>query len=162
MKYIPGRKAGSSPAPAREGGWSGFDFVGTILSFAGLGLLIYGLNNGNKHGWLSPLVVGCLALALIIIGVFIAWERRHKDPLLHLDLFLDLRYAFALVATFLAYMLISGNAFLMPFYLEVVKGLNAQAAGMMLLIYSIIYVILSPVSGGFPTGSTRPSCAASP
>lgn len=147
MKYIPGTKPGSSSAPEREGGRKGFDFLGAILSFAGLGLLIYGLNNGNKEGWLSPLVIGCLVSSLILIGVFVAWERRHRDPLLHLDLFLDSRYAFALIATFLVYMLISGNAFLMPFYLEVVKGLNAQAAGMMLLIYSIIYVILSPVSG---------------
>lgn len=146
-RYIPGKKASEGPAQAREGERKGFDVPGTVLSFAGLGLLIYGLNNGNKHGWLSPLVVGCLACALVVIGFFILWERRHKDPLLDLGLFLNPRYTFALVATFLVYMLISGNAFLMPFYLEVIKGLNAQAAGMMLLIYSIIYVILSPVAG---------------
>lgn len=147
-RYIPGRKkADERPVEAQEGGKRGFDFIGTILIFAGLGLLIYGLNNGNKEGWLSPLVVVCLASAMVVVAFFIVWERRHKDPLLHLELFLNPRYTFALIATFLAYMLISGNAFLMPFYLEVIKGLNAQTAGMMLLVYSIIYVILSPVSG---------------
>jgi len=144
-RYIP--STGPDRGPAQETGGGRFDFLGTVLSFAGLGLLIYSLNNGNKYGWLSPVVIGALAGAVVIIGFFIFWEKRHKNPLLHLELFLNPRYTFALVATFLVYMLISGNAFLMPFYLEVMKGLNAQAAGLMLLIYSIIYVILSPVAG---------------
>ena len=48
MKYIPGTKPGSSSAPEREGGRKGFDFLGAILSFTKLKLLIYNLNNDNK------------------------------------------------------------------------------------------------------------------
>jgi MFS family permease len=71
-RYIPGRKkADERPVEAQEGGKRGFDFVGTVLIFAGLGLLIYGLNNGNKEGWLSPLVVVCLASATVVIALFI-------------------------------------------------------------------------------------------
>ena len=141
IKYIP-----DTGHVKKEQG-QGFDSMGVVLSFAGLGLFVYGLNNVDEHGWFAPIVIGCLALAFVIICVFVFWEKRHRNPLLDLGLFLNPRYTFALVATFLAYMLISGNAFLMPFYLQMVKGLSAQAAGMMLLVYSIIFVILSPVAG---------------
>lgn len=143
-RYIPhGEKTKDSaagPAPT-------FDFFGAILSFAGLGLLLWGVNRADDKGWLSPMIVGCLALAFVILLFFIWWEGRHPDPLLDIGLFRAPTYTFALVAAFFAYMLISGNAFLMPFYLEIVKGLNAQTTGMVLLSYSIIYVCLSPVAG---------------
>jgi len=47
----------------------------------------------------------------------------------------------------MAYLLISGNAFLLPFYLETIKGLNPQKTGMILLLYSVIYFFLSPYAG---------------
>ncbi len=145
-KCIPDTNAADAGHVEKRQG-QGFDFLGAILSFAGLGLLLYGLNRGEDHGWLSPIVIGTLLSGLVLIGLFILWEKRHEDPLLDIGLFLNPRYTFALVATFLAYMFLSGNAFLIPFYLEVVKGLNAQTAGMLLLVYSIIYVFLSPVAG---------------
>jgi len=146
MKYIPNAAEGGDEHPGKEPA-KGFDFLGTILSFAGLGLLLYGVNRGDQDGWLSPLIIGCLSAAVALIVLFVFWEKHHKNPLLDMSLLLNLRYTFALVATFMAFMLISGNAFLMPFYLEAVKGLNAQTAGMLLLVYSIIYVVLSPVAG---------------
>lgn len=130
----------SSPAPK-------FDCVGAVLSFAGLGLLLWAVNRAGDKGWLSPVIVACLALAFAVIFFFVWWEARHPDPLLDIRLFTAPTYTFALVAAFFAYMLISGNAFLMPFYLEIVKGLNAQVTGMVLLSYSVIYVCLSPVAG---------------
>ncbi len=146
MRYIPDSVAARDKDPGGKPA-QGFDFLGAVLSFAGLGLLLYGLNRGDTYGWLSPAIVGCLTGAFVLIVLFVFWEKRHKNPLLDVSLFLNLRYTFALIATFLAYMLISGNAFLMPFYLEVIKGLNAQTAGLILLVYSVIYVVLSPVAG---------------
>ena len=40
-----------------------------------------------------------------------------------------------------------GNAFLMPFLLELAKGLSPERAGMMLMIYSITFMALSPLTG---------------
>jgi predicted MFS family arabinose efflux permease len=47
----------------------------------------------------------------------------------------------------MAYLLIAGNAFLLPFYLELVKGLSPSKTGLILLIYSLIYVFVSPYAG---------------
>lgn len=123
-----------------------FDLAGAALSFAGLGLLIWAINHVNERGW-SPVIIGSLVSASVLIAVFIWWEVRHTSPLLDMRLFSRPRYTFALIATFFAYMLISGNGMLLPFYLDIVKGLNAQETGMVLIAYSVIYVILSPVAG---------------
>lgn len=146
LKFIPDTDPSEDGRPRKKRGRS-FDILGVLLSFSGLGLLLFGLNRGDEHGWLSPLITGSLFGAVLLLVIFVLWEKHHKDPLLDVGLFLNPRYTFALTATFLAYMLISGNAFLIPFYLEIVKGLNAQTAGMVLLVYSIIYVFLSPVAG---------------
>lgn len=123
-----------------------FDLVGALLSFAGLALLVWGINHVNERGW-SPVIIGCLASASALIAVFIWHETRHPSPLLDMRLFSRPKYTFALIATFFAYMLISGNGMLLPFYLDIVKGLNAQETGMVLIAYSVIYVVLSPVAG---------------
>lgn len=144
MRCIPGTR--TTGRAARQGKSQAFDLTGAVLSFAGLGFLIWGINRVEERG-LSPVVVGCLGLAAILIVVFIWWEMRHPDPLLDMRLFSRPKYTFALIATFFAYMLISGNGLLLPFYLDIVKGLNAQQTGMVLIAYSVIYVALSPVAG---------------
>ncbi|MHB8110249.1 MAG: DHA2 family efflux MFS transporter permease subunit [Syntrophorhabdaceae bacterium] len=131
----------------RHAAHSRFDLPGAVLSFTGLGLLLWGFNRADDKGWLSPVIIGCLVLALVILCFFVWWEGRHPNPLLDIRLFRNPAYTFALVAAFFAYMLISGNAFLLPFYLDIIKGLNAQTTGMVLLSYSAIYVCLSPIAG---------------
>ena len=143
-RFIPGPKEDKERAP-REGPRA-FDFTGAVLSFTGLGLFVWGINHLNERGW-SFETVGSLGLALVLIAFFIWWELRHADPLLDMRLFSRPKYTFALIATFFAYMLISGNGLLLPFYLDIAKGLNAQKTGMVLIAYSIIYVALSPVAG---------------
>ncbi len=40
-----------------------------------------------------------------------------------------------------------GNGFLMPFYLELAKGLSSAAAGLVLLVYAATFMVLSPFTG---------------
>ncbi len=145
MRCIPEARA-IKEEPGQQGKSQAFDLTGAILSFAGLGLLIWGINHVHGRGW-SLLIVACLGSALALIAIFVWWETRHANPLLDMRLFSRPKYTFALIATFFAYMLISGNGMLLPFYLDIVKGLNAQQTGMVLIAYSVIYVALSPVAG---------------
>ncbi len=143
-RFIPGPDDRGGKTVRGEG--QPFDFTGAAVSFAGLAFFIWGINHLNTRG-LSPETVGCLGLALISLGFFAWWELRHDDPLLDIRLFSRPHFTFALIATFFAYMLISGNGILLPFYLDVVMGLNAQQTGMVLIAYSVIYVALSPAAG---------------
>ena len=53
------------------------DFVGNLLSLGGLSSLIYGLINGGSRGWTDARVLGTIIGSVIIIGLFILWERAH-------------------------------------------------------------------------------------
>jgi DHA2 family multidrug resistance protein-like MFS transporter len=63
------------------------DILGNLLSLAGLAMLIYGLNTGGSRGWTDALVLGTIISSVVLIGLFIFWERRASQPLLDLGFF---------------------------------------------------------------------------
>ncbi len=137
---------GGNPS-CRAGSKERFDFPGALFSFFGLSALLYGISMAKELGWRSPLIMGCFLLAVVLLGLLILRELNCSSPLLDLRLFKNIRFSFALCATFMAYMFITGNAFILPFYLKTTKGLNSQQIGLVLLVYSLIYVFMSSRAG---------------
>lgn len=142
-RYIPDED-GSRSRDLRK---AGFDILGAGLSFAGLALLVYGLNTGREFGWTSPRIMGCFALAIVLLAAFLIREIKCDEPLLDLRLFKKFRFSAAIASTFFAYMLLSGNSFLLPFYLELGKELPTVTVGLVLMIYSVIYMAAGPWAG---------------
>jgi predicted MFS family arabinose efflux permease len=124
-----------------------FDFSGAILSFILLSTLFCCNIIGNKQGWISLPILLLTGVFIITLFFFITHEKKHEDPLLDLDILKNSKFSFVLSATMMAYMLIAGNIFLLPFYLELIKKLSPSGTGMILLVYSLIYVFLSPYAG---------------
>jgi EmrB/QacA subfamily drug resistance transporter len=134
--------------PERDGPGPRLDWVGSLLSAAGLALLVFGVLQASNWGWLAPrsspiepfgfsltpFVIG--AGALVLAG-FAAWERRRErlgqDPLVHLPL-LRIPQLRGGVAMFLAQNLIlMGVFFTIPLFLQVVQGLDALETGVRML-----------------------------
>ncbi|MCX5813368.1 MAG: MFS transporter [Proteobacteria bacterium] len=124
-----------------------FDFPGAILSFIALSSLFYFNVVGNKDGWISFKTFASIGVFLMALFFFVTHEKRHEDPLLDLGALKNSKFTFVLSATMTAYMLVAGNSFLLPFYLELIKGLNPSGTGMVVLVYSLIYVFVSPYAG---------------
>jgi EmrB/QacA subfamily drug resistance transporter len=137
----------NEPKESRATGETGFDIPGAMLSFICSLSFIYGLSMGDQRGWTSPLIIGCFIAAAVSLYGFIYWEGRAKYPLLDLSLFRDRAFTFGNSAGILAFAFLAGNNFLMPFYLMLVKGLKAEYAGMVFLIYSVIYMFVGPIAG---------------
>jgi EmrB/QacA subfamily drug resistance transporter len=144
IKGIPGIKDEKDRPPQVK---THFDFLGTLLSFAGLLPLLYALSTGKESGWFSTHVISLFAAAFVFLSLFFLWERRCREPLLDLRIFKDPSFSYALVTAFAGYLFVSGNAFILPFYLEVIKGLTSQQSGLVFMAYSIVYVVLSAPSG---------------
>ncbi len=123
------------------------DLPGIGLSVAALAVFLIALNRGATIGWFSPFIAGGLALAAVLLAVFIVHERRCPDPLLDLDLLSDTRLCLANLANVCTSMMIGGFLFLMPFYLIAVSGLGQSATGGFLLIVSGAYILMSPLTG---------------
>jgi EmrB/QacA subfamily drug resistance transporter len=63
------------------------DWAGAVTITAGLVALVYGVVSTDQHPWGSPLVVTCLAGGVVLIGLFVLIESRHRHPLVPLRLF---------------------------------------------------------------------------
>ena len=121
--------------------------MGSILSFIGLSAFVYAFSMGNDMGWESPVILSAIAVAVIAFWAFIYHEKRSPDPILVFNLFKNRDFTFAILTTLVAIMLLSGGNLLLPFYLELAKGLPTEKVGFVLLVYSLVYMPIAPLSG---------------
>jgi len=63
------------------------DWVGLPLLVGGIGALVLGLMQSLEWGWGSPTIIALLAVAAVLLPVFVWWELRVDEPLVQLRLF---------------------------------------------------------------------------
>jgi EmrB/QacA subfamily drug resistance transporter len=143
VHVIPGDK--TKAADQQKG--SPFDYLGAILSFFGLLALVYALNRGEESGWASPFVILLFVAAAVLLTSFFVRERRCRDPIIDLALFNITVFRYAALSGLSAFALYAGNNFLIPFYLIYSKGLSMSTTGLVIMIYSVTYMTVSPVMG---------------
>ena len=124
-----------------------FDITGAIISFICILSFIYALNMGNQLGWMSPIILSCLILFFVSLIFFIYYERKRIEPILDIRIFKNLDFTSVNLAAFSAFMLLAAINFLLPFYLIEAKGLSVIHSSMIILIYSLITIFLSPIAG---------------
>ncbi len=116
-----------------EGGARHFDITGAVSVTAGLVLLVYTIVQAESWGWGSAVDARARSLALLLLGAFIAIERRSPAPLVRLDLF-KLR---SLATANGVFLLVIGGLFAMFFfaslYLQGVLGYSALTTGLAFL-----------------------------
>jgi EmrB/QacA subfamily drug resistance transporter len=120
-----------------------FDGVGACLSGLGLVLLLSGLSaaSGAKS-------VGLILLAALAFVAFVRWERRVPSPMLNMELFRgNPVFAFSNLAALIHYGATFGVSFLLSLYLQELRGLGPQAAGMVLLCQPALMATCSPFAG---------------
>ncbi|HSS94900.1 MAG TPA: DHA2 family efflux MFS transporter permease subunit [Candidatus Dormibacteraeota bacterium] len=137
--------------PGRRHGW---DIVGLILSTAGLFAIVFGLIEGQRYNWgeigssgvtIPELIIG----GVVLIAVFLVWERFQTEPLVPLSLFRDRNFA---VANWIAAAISFGmlSLFLpIVIYLQSVRGFSALTAGLTLAPMSLTSMFVAPFAGRF-------------
>ena len=132
-----------------KGEWKGaagepFDWMGSIIYMAALSCLIIGVSHLKSDTWAPNL----MAAGIICLVVFTLFEYRQLFPILDIHLLLRNRvFAFSNIATWINYAASFGLTFFFSLYLQVVKGMSAQATGFVLIAQPIIQAVLSPLSG---------------
>ncbi len=120
-----------------------FDFTGSTVYALSLIGIMYGFS-------LLPALSG---VGLILIGVlgaliFVKWETKVKTPVLDINLFKNNTvFAFSNLAALINYSATSAVGFLLSLYLQYIKGLNPQNAGLILISQPLIQAIFSPFAG---------------
>ncbi len=125
----------------------GFDRAGAGLIFVGLAFLLYGFSEGTNLGWTSPVIIGSLGLAVVLLGMFV-WKELHiKNPILEIRLFLDKTFLIINLVIFLVFFSLSGVNYLLPFYLEYVGGYSTSEAGLILTALSVAMMVAGIIAG---------------
>ena len=130
---------------------SRFDLPGFITAAYGLAALLYAFSETTTAGWGSVKVLGFLfsgALSLIaFIAIEITTVNRGGKPLLDLRLFTNRSFAAGNIALVFVIFGLFGSFFLIPIYLQVLRGQSAFQAGLILLPQALAAMV-SVVVGG--------------
>ena len=119
------------------------DVGGAVTVTAALMLAVYAIVNGNQEGWLSLQTLGLLAVAVVILGVFLAIESRVASPLMPLGLFKSRNLATANVVGVLWAAAMFAWFFISALYLQLVLGYKPLYVGLAFLPGNVIMGILS-------------------
>jgi EmrB/QacA subfamily drug resistance transporter len=114
----------------REGVAGRFDVPGFVLSGGGLALVLLALSRGPENGWRSPQVIVTGVAGVVMFALLVLVETRVRDPMLALRLFRERMFRNANVVLTLTYGSFIGVIFLMPLYLQSLRGFTALQSGL--------------------------------
>ena len=123
------------------------DLPGVVLAAAGLVGIVWGVTHGNGRGWTDLQVVASIVFGTVLLGAFLAWERRTVNPMLPLGLFRRRGSVVANGVSFLMAFGMFGSIFLLSQYFQVVQGLNPFEAGLRVLPWTAMPVVVAPLAG---------------
>jgi EmrB/QacA subfamily drug resistance transporter len=124
-----------------------FDVAGTITFLIGLTGLVLGISKGGISGWGSPLVIGGLIAAAVLLPAFVVIERHHRAPMLDLSIFSSRLFSAAAAAAFINGLARFALMFVFVFYFQGVQGDSPILAGVKLAPLALGMLISSPLSG---------------
>jgi EmrB/QacA subfamily drug resistance transporter len=122
------------------------DFFGAALSTSGLAMLLWSIIEAPLRGWDSGSVLAVGLGALVILGGFVAWERRASHPMLVLEAFGNRRFSIAMAAVALAVFALMGALFVLTQYLQFSLGYSALATGVRILPIAAVLAAAALVS----------------
>ncbi len=132
---------------------AGIDYIGVLLSIAGLILLVFGIvQGGDKGAWVRLDVLGPIVGGLAILALFVWYEGRIKHPSLNVRLFKDRRLSASVGALGLVFFGMGGVFFFTSFYLQNVRGYSALDAGLLTVPFAVGQLIMSPRSAALVRG----------
>jgi EmrB/QacA subfamily drug resistance transporter len=123
------------------------DWLGAIVLFCGLVLLVFVLSRLGVQGWRSPWVRFASVGILACTGVFCLHERRTSHPVLDWQLFTRPGFSEANLGSLLCHASRSAVMFLAPFQFERVLGLEPSQVGSVLVALPLAELLLAPLSG---------------
>lgn len=119
------------------------DYWGTLLYIIMLSLVLIGFSTIN----------GTFGMVMVILGIigfvgFVIWELRVEHPVLDVKLFFEnKRFAFSNLATLITYIATFVVSFLLSLYLQYIKGLDPEIAGLFVVVQTFFMVVMSPFAG---------------
>ena len=131
---------------SRDDSATPLDPRGALLSLVGLASLLFAIIEGPERGWTDGLVLGAAAMAVVLLSVFVWWERRAEHPMLPLTFFADRRFTVGSSVVTIAFFVMFGFFFLFTQYLQFARGYSPLDAGLAGLPFAATMIVVAPRS----------------
>lgn len=120
-----------------------FDYIGSAIYAIGLFGIIYGFSSIPDPTAFVWLFVGVFAFVL-----FIFYELRCRYPVFNVRIFSGNKvFSLSSLSALINYASTSGVTFMISLYLQYIRGMDAQYAGMVLISQAIVQCIMSLFAG---------------
>lgn len=132
-----------------HGEWYGakgapFDWIGSVLYAAAICMAITGVTRLNEGAFFTLLFAG----GLLGLFLFVFWEAKSNHPILNVALLKsNTTFSLSTLALLVNYAASFGVTFFFSLYLQQVKGISPQYAGVILVTQPLIMAVLSPFAG---------------
>jgi EmrB/QacA subfamily drug resistance transporter len=129
-----------------------FDWLGVVLSGAGVFLVVFGIQEGEKYDWsqiTGPVSVPLLiVVGLIVFAAFVWWQGRIKaEPLVPLGLFRDRNFSLGNGGIALVSLAITAMSLPFFFYAQGVRGWSPTESALLMAPMAVTLMVLSPFVG---------------
>ncbi len=142
LRYVPDVRAGRRQA---------LDRGGVVLATAGLTAITYSLIEGPRHAWgtvAGPVTIPMIfVLGLVLLAVFVWWERGHADPLMPLGLFAHRSFTVAGWLACVQFTVMLGLMLVVTLHVQGALGGTAIDTGLVYLPMAVAAGVLSPLAG---------------
>jgi len=124
------------------------DFTGMgLLAIASTCLVLVTTWGGTTYDWDSLVIVGLIA-GFVVAGIaFVMVERKAAEPIMPLHLFKDRNFNLTTIAGLITGIAMFGALAYLPTYLQMVTGVNATEAGLLMIPMMAALLVSSIVSG---------------
>ncbi len=123
------------------------DFSGAGFLLLTNCLFIYAIDQLPRLGWAHPTVILLLLLSLIALALLVFTETKTQTPILIVSLFRNRLFSAGMLSLFFVSLTQSAISFLLPFYLQNLRGFSPSEAGWIIVADSAIIMIMAPVAG---------------
>jgi EmrB/QacA subfamily drug resistance transporter len=129
------------------------DLVGAGMLAVGLSAVLIAVSRANQWGWTSANTLGLVAIGLVVLAGFVAYERRHPAPLINMRTLARPAVLTTDLATLLVGFGLFGTFVLIPQLAElpaggdVGLGLSATEAGLLMAPGGLMMLVVAPIVG---------------
>jgi EmrB/QacA subfamily drug resistance transporter len=124
-----------------------FDYKGFLLAALGFSSILYGLSYAPSWGWDDGRIIGLLIIGIAVIAAWVVLELRLKFPMLNLRIFTYSGYSLAIGINLVTTIGLFSAIFLLPLFLQNLRGLSAFHTGLLLMPSALGSAITMPISG---------------
>ena len=121
------------------------DWLGGLLSSLAIFGIVYGVTEAPSVGVTEPAVAASLVGGLLMLALFVLWERRTKTPMLDMNLFKNRAFAISSLTLTLVFLAMSGVFFSMSQLMQLVMGYTPLESSLRTIPLMLPMMFLSPL-----------------